>query len=79
MVAPVRGQWAHARRMRNPAWIVPLAALDSRSFKVRKTWVTVVGVADNVRDSHDPGVPVETWYLPFEQQAATAPRTGCSI
>src|SRR5205814_1322969 len=24
-------------------------------------WVTVVGVADNVRDSHDPGTPVETW------------------
>jgi hypothetical protein len=44
VVAPVRGQWAHARRMRNPAWIAPLAALDSRSFKVRKTWVTVVGV-----------------------------------
>lgn len=35
-------------------------------------WVTVVGVAENVRDSHEPGVPVETWYLPFDQQAASA-------
>jgi putative ABC transport system permease protein len=34
-------------------------------------WVTVVGVADNVRDSHEPGVPIETWYLPYEQQAAS--------
>jgi putative ABC transport system permease protein len=32
-------------------------------------WVTVVGVAENVRDSHEPGVPIETWYLPFDQQA----------
>ena len=35
-------------------------------------WVTVVGVAGNVRDSYQPGVPVETWYLPFDQQAASA-------
>jgi putative ABC transport system permease protein len=34
-------------------------------------WVMVVGVAENVRDSHQPGVPVETWYLPFDQQAAS--------
>ena len=34
-------------------------------------WVTVVGVADNVRDSHQPGVPIETWYLPFDQQASS--------
>ena len=34
-------------------------------------WVTVVGVAENVRDSHQPGVPIETWYLPFDQQAAS--------
>ena len=34
-------------------------------------WVTVVGVAGNVRDSHQPGVPSETWYLPFDQQAAS--------
>jgi putative ABC transport system permease protein len=34
-------------------------------------WVTIVGVAGNVSDAHDPGVPVETWYLPFAQQAAS--------
>ena len=34
-------------------------------------WVTVVGIAGNVRDSHEPGVPVETWYLPYDQQAAS--------
>ena len=39
-------------------------------------WVTVVGVADNVRDSHDPGVPIETWYVPLEQQPASPWRPG---
>jgi putative ABC transport system permease protein len=34
-------------------------------------WVTIVGVAGNVSDAHDPGVPAETWYLPFAQQAAS--------
>lgn len=34
-------------------------------------WVTVVGVANNVRDSRDPGAPVDTWYVPFDQQAAS--------
>jgi predicted permease len=34
-------------------------------------WVTVVGVAGNVSDAHDPGVPAETWYLPFAQQAGS--------
>jgi putative ABC transport system permease protein len=35
-------------------------------------WVTVIGVAGNVSDSHDPGVPIESWYLPFAQQAASS-------
>jgi putative ABC transport system permease protein len=35
-------------------------------------WVTIVGVAGNVSDSHDPGVPLETWYLPFAQQAGSS-------
>jgi putative ABC transport system permease protein len=35
-------------------------------------WITVVGVAENVRDSRQPGVPIETWYLPFDQQASSA-------
>jgi putative ABC transport system permease protein len=35
-------------------------------------WVTVVGVANNVRDSRDPGAPVDTWYVPFDQHATTA-------
>ena len=32
-------------------------------------WLTVVGVVGDVSDSHDPGVPLETWYLPLDQQA----------
>ncbi len=32
-------------------------------------WATVVGIAGNVSDAHDPGVPIETWYLPYAQQA----------
>jgi putative ABC transport system permease protein len=43
-----------------------------RISRVDAPWVTVVGVAANVRDSHEPGVPVETWYLPYDQQAASA-------
>jgi putative ABC transport system permease protein len=35
-------------------------------------WLTVVGVAGNVADSHDPGVPIETWYRPYAQQADSA-------
>jgi len=34
-------------------------------------WQTVIGVAGDVSDSHDPGVPLETWYLPYDQNAAT--------
>jgi len=34
-------------------------------------WLTVVGVVGDVSDSHDPGVPFETWYLPLAQHAAT--------
>jgi len=34
-------------------------------------WITVVGVAGNVDDAHDPGVPLETWYLPFAQHAGS--------
>jgi putative ABC transport system permease protein len=35
-------------------------------------WLTVVGIAGRVSDAHDPGVPLETWYLPFAQQAGSA-------
>jgi predicted permease len=35
-------------------------------------WLTVVGIVGNVSDSHDPGIPVETWYRPYAQQAATS-------
>jgi len=35
-------------------------------------WLTVVGVAGNVDDAHDPGVPRETWYVPYAQAAGTA-------
>ena len=35
-------------------------------------WLTVVGVAGDVSDSHDPGVPNETIYVPFDQHADSA-------
>jgi len=34
-------------------------------------WLTVVGVAADVSDAHDPGVPQETWYVPYAQHAGT--------
>jgi hypothetical protein len=34
-------------------------------------WLTVVGIVGDVSDSHDAGVPLETWYLPLDQQAAS--------
>jgi putative ABC transport system permease protein len=46
-----------------------------RAARPDVSWITVVGIADNVRDSHDPGVPVETWYLPFAQEARTSAAT----
>jgi putative ABC transport system permease protein len=36
-----------------------------------RPWLTVVGVAGDVSDSHDPGVPLETWYVPYGQHADT--------
>lgn len=35
-------------------------------------WMTVVAIVGNVHDAGDPGDPVETWYLPYAQQASTA-------
>ena len=35
-------------------------------------WLRVVGIVDNVDDAHDPGVPTETVYLPYEQMAQSA-------
>jgi predicted permease len=37
-----------------------------------RPWLTVVGVAGDVSDSHDAGVPLETWYVPFDQNAASS-------
>ena len=34
-------------------------------------WLTVVGIAGRVSDAHDPGVSLQTWYLPFAQQAGS--------
>jgi len=42
-----------------------------RSVRPGAPWLVVVGVAADVSDSHDPGVPLETWYRPFDQGAAT--------
>src|ERR1700743_2786378 len=39
-------------------------------------WLTVVGVVGNVHDFGDPGDPIETWYLPYAQQAATPSAGG---
>jgi len=35
-------------------------------------WLRVVGIVDNVDDAHDPGVPTETVYVPYEQAAQSA-------
>jgi len=43
-----------------------------RVVRAGSPWVIVVGVAGNVSDAHDPGVPTETWYVPYEQHAGTA-------
>jgi putative ABC transport system permease protein len=43
-----------------------------RIARPNRPWLTVVGVVADVNDSHDPGVPLETWYVPFDQHADTA-------
>jgi putative ABC transport system permease protein len=43
-----------------------------RIARPNRPWLTVVGVAADVSDSHFPGVPLETWYVPFDQHAETA-------
>ena len=44
----------------------------ARIARPNRPWLTVVGVAADVSDSHDPGVPFETWYVPYDQHADTA-------
>src|SRR5580704_4343371 len=43
-----------------------------RIARGNRPWITVVGIVENVHDVGDPGDPVETWYLPYSQQASTA-------
>jgi putative ABC transport system permease protein len=43
-----------------------------RIARPNRSWLTVIGIAADVSDSHDPGVPRETWYVPYDQHAETA-------
>jgi hypothetical protein len=43
-----------------------------RLVRPNAPWLTVVGVADNVSDSHDPDVPRETIYTPYAQRPESA-------
>jgi predicted permease len=56
---------------------------DALGKRVRLTrpgapWMTIVGIVGNVHDFGDPGDPIETWYLPYAQQATT-PAAGESM
>src|ERR1017187_2484636 len=39
-------------------------------------WRTVVGVVADVNGEHEPGFPIEAWYLPFEQEAGSRAATS---
>jgi putative ABC transport system permease protein len=61
-----------ARRMWPPGGAVDAVGKRIRLARDGAPWLQVVGVAGNVSDAHDAGVPFETWYVPFAQHAATA-------
>jgi putative ABC transport system permease protein len=42
-----------------------------RNSRPNDPWLTVVGIVGHVRDAGDPGDLVETWYLPYAQEATT--------
>ena len=58
-----------SRRLAGRLWPgQPAVGKRLRQARPENPWLTVVGVADDVRDS---GTWAETWYLPYEQHAGT--------
>ncbi len=43
-----------------------------RLDRPNRPWLTVVGIAGDVKDAHETGEPEETWYLPYAQQPGGA-------
>jgi putative ABC transport system permease protein len=64
--------------------VIVSAAMASRFFRGREAlgsrvrlaragspWLRIVGVSGDVADARDPGDPVESWYMPLDQQAGS--------
>jgi putative ABC transport system permease protein len=60
-------------RLARHVW--PVADAIGKRIRIARPnapWLTVVGVAADVSDAHDPGVSPDTWYVPFAQNATSA-------